>query len=101
MNDFIDTNLILRYLTGEPEDQFHLAQALIESETILIVTDVVLVETAYTLRTLYGLSREHIVDTLVEFVQKENIRVHHLDRDVVIEALILCRPSNRVSFGDA
>jgi predicted nucleic-acid-binding protein len=101
MNDFIDTNIILRYLTGEPEDQFHLAQALIESEAILIMTDVVLVETAYTLRTQYGLSRERIVDALVEFVRKENIRIHHLDRDVVIEALLLCRPSNRVSFGDA
>ena len=28
MKDFIDTNLLLRYLTGEPTDQFERARAL-------------------------------------------------------------------------
>jgi hypothetical protein len=38
---------------------------------------------------------------IIEFVRKENILVHNMDRDVVVEALRLCRPSNRVNFGDA
>jgi predicted nucleic acid-binding protein len=101
MTEFIDTNLVLRYMTGAPEAQFHQARALIDSGAVLTVTAVVLIETAYTLRTQYGLGREQIVDALLEFVRKENIRVEHLDRDVVVEALSLCRPSNRVSFGDA
>jgi predicted nucleic-acid-binding protein len=101
MNEFIDTNLLLRYLRGGPEDQFHRAQALIDSEVTLIVTEVALLEAAFVLRGQYGLSREQIVDVLLAFVQKENIRVHNLDRNVVIEALQLCRPSNRVNFGDA
>jgi predicted nucleic-acid-binding protein len=101
MIEFIDTNLVLRYLTGVPEDQHRLAQALIDGDTTLFITDVVLLETAHALRTQYGASREEIVDALVGFVRKENIHVHTLDRDTVIEALLLCRPSNRVSFGDA
>jgi predicted nucleic-acid-binding protein len=101
MTEFLDTNLVLRYLTGVPEDQFRRAQALIDSGTPLTVMAVVLVETAYTLRTQYGLSREQIVDALIEFVRRDNIRIDHLERDVVVEALRLCRPSNRVNFGDA
>jgi predicted nucleic-acid-binding protein len=73
----------------------------IDSETALIVPEVALMEAAYTLRTQYGVGREQILDTLIEFVEKKNIRVHNLDRDIVIEALRLCRPSNRVNFGDA
>src|ERR1700724_2464918 len=101
MKEVIDTNLLLRYLRGAPEEQFGRAQALIDSEVTLTVTEVALLEAAFVLRGQYGLSREEIVDVLLEFVQKENIRVHNLDRSVVIEALQLCRPSNRVSFGDA
>jgi len=101
MKDFIDTNLVLRYLTGEPEDHHLRARTLIESGVVLVVTEVVLLETAFTLRTRYGFDREQIVDTLIEFVRRQNILVHNLEREVVIEALMLCRPSNRISFGDA
>jgi predicted nucleic-acid-binding protein len=101
MSDFIDTNLVLRYLTGLPEDQYPRALALIESEATLIVPQVALLEVAHVLRTQIGLTREQIVDVLVEFVQRENIMVHHLERHIVVQALLLCRPSGRVGFGDA
>jgi predicted nucleic-acid-binding protein len=101
MSDYIDANLILRYLTGIPEDQHQRACALVESEITLVVPQVALLETAYVLRTQTTMSREQIVDTLIEFVQRENILVQQLHRDIVVEALRLCRPSGRVSFGDA
>jgi predicted nucleic acid-binding protein len=101
MSDYIDANLILRYVTGLPEDQHQRARALVESELILHVPQVALLEAAHVLRTQSSLSREQIVDTLTEFVQRENILIRNLQRDVVVEALRLCRPSGRVSFGDA
>jgi predicted nucleic acid-binding protein len=101
MKDFIDTNLLLRYLRGSPEDHRRRAQALIDSDTLLYVTEVVLLETAYALRTQFGATREEIVDALLALVQKDNISVLNLEREVVVEALHLCRPSHRVSFGDA
>lgn len=101
MSDYIDANLILRYLTGIPEDHHRRARALVESELILLVPQVALLEAAHVLRTQSTLTREQIVDTLTEFVQRENILIQHLQRDVVVEALRLCRPSGRVSFGDA
>jgi predicted nucleic-acid-binding protein len=98
---FLDTNLVVRYLTGAPADHYRRAQALIDGETALLLTDVVIMEAAYTLRTHYGVGREQVVDVLVELLRRENILVHNLDRDVVIEALLLCRPSGRINFGDA
>jgi predicted nucleic acid-binding protein len=101
MRDFIDTNLLLRYLRNVPANHHARARGLIDSGSVLYVTEVVLLETAHALHTQYGASREEIVDALLAFVQKENIRIHNLEREVVVEALHLCRPSNRVSFGDA
>jgi predicted nucleic-acid-binding protein len=101
MTEFVDANVLIRYLTGLPEEQYRRAQSLIDSENRLVVTEVALMETAYTLRTRYNVERERVVDALIAFLRKENVSVHNLDRDVVIEALELCRPSNRVNFGDA
>src|SRR5262249_10603004 len=101
VREFIDANVLLRYLTGVPEEHFRRAQTLIEGDRRLVVTDVTLMETAYTLRTQYQIERERVVDALTAFLQRRNITVHNLDSDVVIEALQLCRPSNRVNFGDA
>jgi predicted nucleic-acid-binding protein len=77
------------------------ARQLIDTEIELRLTETVLLETAYVLQHSEGLSREQIVDLLVEFVQRANISVHPLDKQIVISGLLLCRPSGRVSFGDA
>jgi predicted nucleic acid-binding protein len=51
MKEFVDANLIIRYLTGTPEAPYRRAQAVIDGDSPLEITDVVLMETAYTLRT--------------------------------------------------
>jgi predicted nucleic acid-binding protein len=42
-----------------------------------------------------------VVDHLLTFLQKQNILPFALDKDLVLQALLLCRPSGRVSFADA
>ncbi|MGE0058940.1 MAG: PIN domain-containing protein, partial [Dehalococcoidia bacterium] len=42
-----------------------------------------------------------LVDSLVDFLSRHNLNVFRLRKDSVIEALELCRPSNRVSVADA
>ena len=37
----------------------------------------------------------------LKFIQKENISPFALDKGVVLQALLLCKPSARVSFADA
>ena len=101
MSDLIDTSLIVRYLTGDPPHLADLSAQLIDGEANLTITDVVLVESAYVLRSVYGVPRERIVDQLVALLRRANIGTFPMRKEQMIEALQLCRPSGRVSFGDA
>ncbi|MCH8893497.1 MAG: PIN domain-containing protein [Chloroflexi bacterium] len=97
----MDTSVVVRYIAGIPEDQADVAAYLIDHSDSLIVSGVVLVETAFVLRSVYSVPREEIVDGLVSFVRKDNIETYGMDKGLVLQGLLMCRPSGRVSFGDA
>ncbi|MBI2918297.1 MAG: PIN domain-containing protein [Chloroflexi bacterium] len=101
MTAVLDTSVVVRYLMGDAPELAGQAVKIIDSEDSLQVTDVVLVETTHVLRTVYKVEREAIADALVAFVQKANISVVALDKGLVLQALLMCRPSGRVSFPDA
>ncbi|MBI2941736.1 MAG: PIN domain-containing protein [Chloroflexi bacterium] len=101
MSAHIDTSVVVRYLTGDPPSLADQAARILDGESDLLVTDVVLAETAYVLTSVYRVPRQVVVDHLIGFIQKENITVSGLDKATVIQALLLCRPSGRVSFADA
>lgn len=98
---FLDTNMVIRYLTGQPREQANRAYRIVNEAQELLISDVVLVETAHALRTQYQFSREAIVDGLIGFVQRDNVVVYALDKAFVLQGLIMCRPSGRVSVADA
>jgi predicted nucleic-acid-binding protein len=75
--------------------------AVIEGDDDLLITDVALAEAAFTATKLYELPRDAVVDSLIGLIQRSNVEVFRLPKDMAIEALMLCRPSNRVSFADA
>lgn len=100
MTSFLDTNYIIRYLVGEPVDQARIARKIIETEE-LIVTDTAIAEVAYVLTSFYNFPRNEIVNRLVSFVQMENIAVLGLNKNLVVQGLLLCAPSGRISFMDA
>ncbi|MBI4337998.1 MAG: PIN domain-containing protein [Chloroflexi bacterium] len=93
--------MVVRYLTGDPPALAEQAAQVIDSEEGLQVTDVVLAETAYVLTSVYRVPRSLVVDHLIAFLQKENISPFALDKGLVLHALLLCKPSGRVSFADA
>ena len=101
MSGFLDTSLILRYLTGHPPETAADAAEIIDQTNDLQVSDVALIETAYVLRSHYHVPREPIVGLLVALVRKENISIFALDKALVLQGLLMCRPSARVSFPDA
>jgi predicted nucleic-acid-binding protein len=53
------------------------------------------------LRRLYGVAREDVADLLIRLLRRRNILVHGLDKETVIAAILLTRPSNRISVPDA
>ena len=101
MIGLLDTSIVVRYLTGDPPELAEKAARVIDGEEDLQVTDVVIAETAYVLTSVYGISRSVVVDHLVAFLQKENISPFAMDKGLVLQALLLCKPSARVSFADA
>ena len=101
MSALLDTSVIVRYLTGDPPDAARASAEIIDGEDELLVTDVVIAETAYVLASVYGTPRATVVDHLVDLLRKVNIDTFRLDKGAVLEALLLTRPSGRVSVADA
>jgi len=97
----LDTSAVVRYLTSDPPDLAARAAGLIESETRLLVSEVVLSETAYVLTKLYNMPRERVIDALVGLLGLPNLGLLHLPKPLALAALELCRGSNRTSFTDA
>jgi predicted nucleic acid-binding protein len=99
--EFLDANLPVRYLTDDPPELAARAAALIESDTALTISFLTLAEVAYVLTKVYGRERGQVVEALIALIQRENLSVYHVDTDLAVEALELCRPSGRVDFADA
>jgi predicted nucleic acid-binding protein len=97
----LDTSVIVRYLTGDPAELAERAARTIDGEDDLLVTDAVLAETAYVLTSVYQMPRGAVVEQLITLLRKRNISAYALDEDPVLQALLMCRPSGRVSFTDA
>jgi len=62
----IDTNILIRYITGDDDAQLELAARFIESGEPKLINPIVLVEFSWVLSSVYKLSRETIVETLRE-----------------------------------
>ena len=98
---FLDSNILVRYLTGTPPDMAERAALIIDAGEPLFLSELVLVETAYVLSSFYRLERPDIVDALSDLVQRENLQSLTLPKPLLLEALQLCRNSKRYSFTDA
>lgn len=101
MSGFLDTSVIVRYLTGDPPDMFEKATQIIENADDLKVTEGVLAETAFVLSSVYQMPRAKVVDLIIALVKRANLSTYALNKSLVLEGLIMCRPSGRVSFADA
>ena len=101
MSGFLDTTMVVRYLTGEPPELAEKAARIIDGDQHLLIAPVVLCETAYALTSVYRISRSAVIDQLMAFVQKKNVSPFAVDKALVLEALLVCKSSERVSFADA
>ncbi len=101
MAALIDTSVIVRYLVDDPPDMAEIASTIIDSRQPLIVSEIVLVETAYVLASVYEIPRDAIVEALSAFIQRRNIRLLNLSKPLALDALRYCRGSRRYSFADA
>ncbi len=106
---FIDTNILVRHLTGDPPGMAVRATAYLEVETELLLTDLVAAETVYVLESFYEASREDVgrsIRSLIAFrsvvcvdpaLLLRAIEVYETDRIDFAEAyLVACAESTGV-----
>lgn len=74
----IDTNVLLRYLLNDNQEHAKKAQELIKGEDIVLVTDVVLVETIWILKgKKYQLKKIDLIEVIQALFKESNIRFEH------------------------
>lgn len=100
MTAFLDTAVLIRYLTGDSPELSPLSRLIVEQVEGLTITSVAIAETAWVLESVYSVPRDAIVAGLTELLERANIHTFELNKRLLIEALLLCRP-RRVSFPDA
>ena len=93
--------MVVRYLVRDVPEMADRAAMVIDSDENLLISGVALAEVDHVLRSVYNLPREAVIEHLMAFVSKRNIHCHRLDKGTVLEALLMCRPSGRVSISDA
>jgi len=102
MTAWLDTSVVLRFLTKDPEPFAQRADRLLAraeaGEIALRLTPVVVAEIAWALRSLYGRRPDEVAAALGAFLRIDGIQI--VDRDAVLEALGLMAQAN-VSFPDA
>jgi len=71
----IDTNVLLRYLLGDDKAQAAKAEKLLSGKDPVLITDVVLAETIWTLKgKKYQLKKSKLVAVIQELFKEPNIR---------------------------
>jgi predicted nucleic acid-binding protein len=107
---FVDTNILVRHLTGDPPEMAARATAYLERETEPLLTDLVVAETVYVLESFYEAPREQVADamrSLIAFdsaicvdpaVLLRSVEVYETERIDFVEAyLVACAESTAVT----
>lgn len=98
MSAFVDTNILVRHLTGDPPQMAARATAYLHTEEELLLTDVIAAETVYVLESFYEAPREQVAEALRALVGFESV--------VCVDPAVLLRAAevyeiDRVDFAEA
>jgi len=98
LSAFVDTNVLVRHLVGDPPAMAARATAYLGSATELLVADLVVAETVYVLESFYEVSRQTIAMSMRSLLA--------LDSVVVVDAPLLHRSieiyeHDRLDFAEA
>jgi predicted nucleic acid-binding protein len=95
---FVDTNILIRHLTGDPPDMARRATAFLASERELLLTDLVAAEVVYVLESFYRAPRDQIADAVRSVIAFESMVT--VDSALLLRALEVYE-TDRVDFTDA
>jgi len=99
---WVDANVILRFITGDPPEMAQKALALMagaeKGETALRLSHIVAAEVVWVLSSFYKYSKKEIAETMITFINADGI--YPDNPDLLIQAL-KDMADNNVDFADA
>ena len=98
MSAFVDTNVLVRHLTGDPPEMATRATKYLRNEEELLVVDLVIAETVYVLESFYEAPRPTIAEAIRSLLAMESV--------VVVDAPLLLRAidvyeNDRIDYAEA
>ena len=98
MTAFLDTNILVRHLTGDPPEQARRATRYLAEADTLLVPDLILAEVAYVLESYYEAPRDQVAEALRSIVAFRPIKV--VDGPLLLRAVELFEVDG-LDFADA
>ncbi len=98
MSAFLDTNVLIRHLTGDPPAQARRATAFLERADELFVPDLIVAEVVYVLESFYGIKPKRVAELLRAIIAFRAIVV--VDEPMLLRALEVYEVE-RIDFAEA
>jgi predicted nucleic acid-binding protein len=98
LSAFVDTNVLVRHLTGDPPAMAKRATAFLRAERELLLTDLVAAETVYVLESFYEAPRDEVAQALRSLVAFDSIVC--VDPALLLRAIEVYE-TDRVDFAEA
>ena len=98
MTAFVDTNVLVRHLTGDPPDQAERATRFLARAEPVLLSDLVLAEVGYVLESYYEAPRLQVAEALRAVLGFRSIQV--LDRDL-LHRVVEIYENDRLDFAEA
>ena len=98
MSAFVDTNIIVRHLTGDPAEMATRATAYLAAGPELFLADLIVAETIYVLESFYKTPRDQIANAMRSLVALRSV--------ITVDAALLLRSLeiyevDRIDFAEA
>ena len=98
MSAFLDTNVLIRHLTGDPPVQARRATAYLKRATELLLPDLIVAEVVYVLESFYEVKRERVAELVRAIIGFPAVAV--VDEPLLLRALEVYEVE-RLDFADA
>jgi predicted nucleic acid-binding protein len=98
MTAFVDTNILVRHLTGDPPEMAARATAYLRSETALLLTDLVAAETVYVLESFYEAPRHQVAQAMRSLLGLHAVSC--VDSALLLRAIEVYE-TDRIDFAEA
>jgi predicted nucleic-acid-binding protein len=95
---FVDTNILVRHLTGQPVAMAKQATAFLAGETELLLADVIVAETVYVLESFYETPRPQVAEAIRSLIAFSSVLT--VDPALLLRALEVYEV-DRLDFAEA